>query len=174
VAGPDISYVFKETLEVSKIGDAVRLLRELIAHHFATKSMSTDFHDASMNYNTNTLDATAVLAMKTANWADKPLSHNPSSIKHRLGIYHFLPPRTKSLAYEQRYADGETIYCQETVGEDKSCIKAKAHDLDHTGKMDSVMDLHTTIANLSGILTFIAKQATKSELWKMIAAFHAV
>jgi hypothetical protein len=171
---PDINEVFKEGLEISKIGDAVRLTREQVEYHFAKKSMSTDFHDASMNYDPNALDATLVLALKTANWADKPLSLEPSSITHRIGIYHFAAPRTKSWAYEQRYTDGETIYRQETVGEDKSRIKAKAHDLDHTGKMDSVTDLHTTVANLSGIFTYIAEQANKSELWKMIVAFHAI
>jgi hypothetical protein len=120
---PDITDVFKESLEVSKIGDTVRLLRDQIDHHFSTKSVSTDFHDASMNYDTNTIDATAVFALKTANWADKPLSHDISPIKNKWGIYHCTSPRTKSLAYEQRYDDGEIIYRQESSRGWKSCMK---------------------------------------------------
>ncbi len=111
---------------------------------------------------------------KRAHWADRPLSIEPDSIKDKLGIYHFAPPRIGSYEYEQRVANGCKIFRQEFVGEDKSRISAKAHDLDHTGKMESDTDLHSTIANFAAIATFITTHASKSELWKMVERLHDV
>ena len=171
---PAISDVFKEILDTTKVSEAVRMTQEQFTYYLAQRSTSKKIHDASMNYDAKALDAPKVTALKRAHWADRPLSIEPDSIKDKLGIYHFAPPRIGSYEYEQRIANGCKIFRQEIVGEDKSRIIAKAHDLDHTGKMDSDTDLHSTIANFSAIATFITKHATQSELWKMIDALHSV
>jgi hypothetical protein len=157
---PAISEVFKEILDTAKVSEAVRMTQEQFTYHLAQRSTSKNFHDASMNYDAKALDAPKATALKRAHWADRPLSIKPDSIKDKLGIYHFAPPRIGSYEYEQRTANGCKIFRQEIVGEDKSCIIAKAHNLDHTGKMDSDTDLHSTIANFSAIATFIRKHAT--------------
>jgi hypothetical protein len=54
----------------------------------------------------------------------------------------------------------------ESVGEDKSRINAKTNTLDYSGRMTSDADLHSTVANMWAVSSFIHKDAHKSELWK--------
>jgi hypothetical protein len=63
---------------------------------------------------------------------------------------------------------------KKSVGETKNLISAKAHNLDHTGRLETVTDLHSTIADFAAIITFITKEATKSELWKMVIKLHDI
>jgi hypothetical protein len=93
---PAISDVFKEILDTTKVSEAVRMTQEQFTYHLAQRSTSKTFHDASMNYHTKALNAPKVTALKRAHWADRPLSIKPGSIKDKLGIYHFTPPRTGS------------------------------------------------------------------------------
>jgi hypothetical protein len=171
---PEISNIFKEILDTSKVAEAVRITQEQFVHHLAQRSKSKNVHDALTNYDARALDAPMVLALEGDYLADRPLSIATDSINDKLGIYHFAPPRTGTYQYNQRVAEGQLIFRQEIVGEDKSRIKAKAHDLDHTGKMDTETDLHSIIANFGAVITFITKHANKSELWKKLDALHDV
>jgi hypothetical protein len=120
---PAISEVFKEIIDTTKVSEAVRMTQEQFTYHLAQRSTSKTFHDASMNYNAKALDAPKVTALKRAHWADRPLSIEPDSIKDKLGIYHFAPPRIESYKYEQRVANGSKIFRQEIVGEDRRAVK---------------------------------------------------
>jgi hypothetical protein len=131
---PAISEVFKEILDTIKVSEAVHMTQEQFTYHLAQRSTSKIFHDASMKFDAKALGAPKVTALKRAHWADRPLSIERDSIKDKLGIYHFAPPRIGSYEYEQRVANGCKIFRQEIVGKNKSRIIAKAHDLDHTGK----------------------------------------
>jgi hypothetical protein len=101
-----ISKVFKEILNTTKVSEAVRMTQEQFTYHLAQRSTSKNFHDSSMNHNAKALDAPKVTALKRAHWADHPLSIEPNSIKDKLGIYHFAPPRIGSYEYKQRISNG--------------------------------------------------------------------
>jgi hypothetical protein len=169
-----ISKVFLEILDTTKVSEAVRMTQEQFTYHLAQRSSSKNFDGASMNYNAKALEAPKVKALKRAHWADHPLSIEPKSVKDKLGIYHFAPPRIGTFQYQQRVANGCKIFRQEIVGEDKVLVSAKAHDLDHAGNLDSETDLHSTIANFSAIATFITKRAIESHLWKRAESLQNV
>jgi hypothetical protein len=101
-----ISEVFLEILDTTKISEAVRMTQEQITYHLAQRSTSKTFDGASMNYDSKALDAPKVKALKRAHWADRPLSIEPKSVKDKLGIYHFAPPRIDSFQYQQGVANG--------------------------------------------------------------------
>jgi hypothetical protein len=109
---PAISNVFKEILNTTKVSKVVRMTQEQFTYHLTQRSTSKTLHDASVNYNAKALNAPKVTALKRAHWADHPLSIEPDSIKDRVGIYHFAPPRTGSYQYEQCSANGCTIFQQ--------------------------------------------------------------
>ena len=58
------------------------------------------------------------------------------------------------------------------MDENQSNINAKAHSLDYSGRLDTVSDLHGTVANFYALITLIASDAKKSEVWKMMVKFH--
>ena len=174
VALPAISDMFMQILDTTKLSTAVRTLQEQFSYHLENRARSRDFHDLSTNLDPKALDGPFVTALKTGQWASKPLTFEPGSIKDKLGTYHFAPPRTGSVAYEARIANGSLVYRQEDAGEARCKVATKAHDLDHTGRLESETDMHNTISNMGAVLAFIAENATKSELWKMICHLHNI
>jgi hypothetical protein len=171
---PDISPVFLEILDITKLSDAVRMTQEQFAHHLAQRATSRLHQDTTIDFNAHSLDATTVAALKRADWNDRPLSIDPTSAKNKLGMYTLAPQRTDSVLWQQKVEAGQLIFRQENVGEDKSRISAKAHDLDHAGRMETASDLHSTIANKWAIASFITKEAEQSELWKRVVQLQSM
>jgi hypothetical protein len=135
---------------------------------------SQNFHQITANFDVQSFDATLVTAIKSANFADCPLTVELKSVKDKLGICHFAPPRTKSFACLERDANNSKMHQQEMAGEDKSHIAAKTCDLDHSGKLDTNNDLHGAIANFFAIATFVTNEAADSKLWKSIKTLHVI
>lgn len=171
---PDINPVWSSILETSKLPDAVRSAKEQFVYHTQQRAMSRDFHDRSSDFSPKAINAPFLTALKRASWADKNVSQDPEALKDQLGLYHFAPPRTGTVEYEARVAAELVTYRQEHVGESKTRISAKAHNLDYSGRLESTTDLHSTIGNLAMILTFIAENAKESELWKAVSKFHDI
>jgi hypothetical protein len=171
---PEISPVFLEILDITKLSDAVRMTQEQFAHHLTQRATSRLHQDTTIDFNAHSLDATTVAALKRADWNDRPLSIDPTSAKNKLGMYTLAPQRTDSVIWQQKVEAGQLIFRQENVGEDKSRINAKAHDLDHAGRMETASDLHSTIANKWAIASFITKEAEHSELWKRVVQLQSM
>ena len=171
---PVINDVFVKILDTSKLPEATRMIKEQFKSHIQRKSQSRDFHDRSSDFNTSAFDGPLVTALKRAQWADRSLALEPDSAKDQIGLYHFAPPRTGTVEYQERVAAENKSYRQESVGESKTRIHAKAHELNHSGRLESETDLNSTIANFAAIITFISKEAKNSELWKMIQQLHDI
>ncbi len=171
---PAISDVFIKILDTSKLPEATRMIKEQFKSHIQRKSQSRDFHDRSSDFNTSAFDGPLVTALKRATWAERSLALEPDSVKDMIGLYHFAPPRTGTVEYQERVAAENKSYRQESVGESKTRIHAKAHELNHTGRLETETDLHSTIANFAAIITFISKEAKDSELWKMVQQLHDI
>jgi hypothetical protein len=171
---PDINPVWASILETSKLPDAVRTTKEQFGYHTHQRAQSRDFHDRSSDFNPKAINGPFVTALKRASWADKNVSQEPESLKDQIGLYHLAPPRTGTVEYEARVAAELVTYRQECVGESKTRINAKAHNLDYSGRLESVTDFNSTIVNFTMIITFIAENAKDSELWKAISKFHDI
>jgi hypothetical protein len=171
---PQISNVFKEILGIAKIALSCRAIKEQFIAHVQSMATSSNFNEMLVNFDARSFDPALVTAILMANWLDKALAMEPKSVKDKAGIYHFASPRTESVAYQERDANNSKIYRQETVGEDKSRIAAKTYNLDHSGKLDTETDLHSTIANFFAIATFITKEAAESELAKSFKSLHGI
>jgi hypothetical protein len=115
-----------------------------------------------------------VAALKIADWNDRPLSIDPPSAKNKLGMYTLAPQRTDSLLWQQNIKAGQLIFRQENVGEDRSRINTKEHNLDHAGRMETASDLHSTITNKWAIASFITKEAEHYELWKRVVQLQSM
>jgi hypothetical protein len=172
---PVVNKIFTDILETSKTVEVVRMVKEQFGYHLQkTTANSRDFHARSTDLNINVFDGPFVNALKRAIWAVQPLSQNPDSVKSDLALYHLAPVRTGTFEYEERIAEANKTYRQESVGESKSRINAKATDLNHSGRLESETDLHSTIANLGALISFITIEAQQSELWKMIEKLHDI
>jgi hypothetical protein len=171
---PDINPVWASILETSKLPDAVRTTKEKFGYHTHQRAQSRDFHDRSSDFNPKAINGPFVTALKRASWADKNVSQEPESLKDQIGLYHLAPPRTGTVEYEARVAAELVTYRQEYVGESKTRTNAKAHNLDYSGRLESVTDFNSTIGNFAMIITFIAENAKDSELWKAISKFHDI
>jgi hypothetical protein len=171
---PQISNVFKEILGITKIALSCRAIKEQFLAHVQSMATSSNFYEMLVNFDVRSFDPALVTAILLANWLDRALAMEPKSVNDRAGIYHFASPRTESVAYQERDANNSKIYRQETVGEDKSRIAAKTYNLDHSGKLDTETDLHSTIANFFAIATFITKEAAESELAKSFKSLHGI
>jgi hypothetical protein len=125
---------------------------------------TTPTNDRSSDFNPKAINGPFVTALKRASWADKNVSQEPESLKDQIGLYHLAPPRTGTVEYEARVAAELVTYRQEYVGESKTRINAKAHNLDYSGRLQSVTDFNSTIGNFAMIITFIAENAKDSEL----------
>jgi hypothetical protein len=165
---PELSPVFLEIMETTKLSDAVRMTQEQFAHHLAQRADSRLHQDTTIEFNSHSLDATTVAALKRADWNDSPVTIDPGAIKSKLGVYTLAPQQTDSLTWQKKVEADQLIFQQENVGEDKSRINAKAHTLNHSGRMETSADLHATIANTWAIISFISKEADKSEMWQCI------
>jgi hypothetical protein len=171
---PDINPIWASILETSKVPDAVRTTKEQFGCHTHQRAQSRDFHDRSSNFNPKAINGPFVTALKRASWADKNVSQEPESLKDQIGLYHLAPPHTGAVEYEARVAAELVTYRQEYVGESKTRINAKAHNLDCSGRLESVTDFNSRIGNFAMIIMFIAENAKDSELWKAISKFHDI
>ena len=165
---PKISPEFGTILETSKLSEAVRSMQEQFAHHLSKRSESRLNQDTTIDFNVHSLDATTVACLKRGIWNDEQLGLDPKSIQSKFGIYTVAPHSADSAAWKERVEAGRVIFRQETIGEDKSRISAKAHSLDHSGRMITATDLHATIANMWAIVSFITEAAGESEMWKCV------
>jgi hypothetical protein len=168
---PDVNPIWASILETSKLPDAVRTAKEQFGHHTHQRAQSRDFHDRSSDFNPKAINGPfLVTALKRASWADKNVTQEPESLKDQIGLYHL----ARAVEYEARVAAELVTYRQEHVGESKTRINAKAHNLDCSGRLESVTGFNSTIGNFAMIITFIADNAKDSELWKAISKFHDI
>jgi hypothetical protein len=150
------------------------MFQEQFAQHLQLRGESPLAQDASVNFNVHGLDAAMVGALKRADWNDAKLNLDPLSIKSKLGIYNFAPHSLDSKKWLQQVEDGRLIFRQENVGEDKTKVAAKSHELDCSGRMTSASDLHMTISNLWAMSSFITEEAGQSEPWKSMTRLQGL
>jgi hypothetical protein len=148
----ELTLVFLQVLQTSKKAAAVQMFQDEVEHTVKGLSTSENFLDSMSDVPVGMFDRVFISCLRNFRWAKDPL--DKESMRLRLGIPHFAAPRQDTVQYKERVAAGRTIYRQEQVGKDKSCLVRKLSELYRFGRMHNMASVHIMLANfwLFGVL----------------------
>ena len=171
-----IEPVFLQVLKANKNSKATKLLQTAIETIAAEMNCRENRFASASNLKAELFDHPLTAAIRSATWEHRHTVLHPEGIKTHFGFHHLAPPRTWTVEYKTRLEGATKVVQQEQVEEDTSRTSAKATDIYHLGRMQSINDINEMIGNFYCLMHMMIKVDPDNPptVWTEIAAFDLV
>ena len=168
--------MFVQVLKTNKNSKATRLMQIAIESMAAEMNFRENRFASASSLEAEMFDQPLTAAIRTAQWEHQHTVIHPEGIKTHFGFHHLAPPRTWSADYKTRLEGAIKVVQQEQVEEATSRTSAKATELYHLGRTNTLGEINNNIGNFYTMMyTMITiDEENPPDLWKEVVAFDRI
>ena len=168
--------MFVQVLKTNKNSKATRLMQIAIESMAAEMNFRENRFASASSLEAEMFDQPLTAAIRTAQWEHQHTVIHPEGIKTHFGFHHLAPPRTWSADYKTRLEGAIKVVQQEQVEEATSRTSAKATELYHLGRTNTLGEINNNIGNFYTMMhTMITvDEDNPPDLWKEVVAFDRI
>jgi hypothetical protein len=168
--------MFVQVLKTNKNSKATRLMQVAIESMAAEMNFRENRFASASSLEAEMFDQPLTAAIRTAQWEHQHTVIHPEGIKTHFGFHHLAPPRTWSADYKTRLEGAIKVVQQEQVEEATSRTSAKATELYHLGRTNTLGEINNNIGNFYTMMyTMITvDEDNPPDMWKEVIMFDRI